>query len=188
MSIYVTSDLHFCHDRAFIYGARGFSSIGEMNLEIIKRYNSFVNKEDTVYILGDVLLGGDDSLEVGIELLSQLEGSKILIRGNHDSRKRVEAFKKAKIFEGIYDALAVRIHGYNFYLSHYPTITSNLEKENLRQCILNISGHTHAKKKFFYDLPYIYCACVDAHDCYPVDINQIIDDMKTQVRKCKEMI
>ena len=29
--IYITSDLHFCHDRGFIYGPRGFKSVHEMN-------------------------------------------------------------------------------------------------------------------------------------------------------------
>ena len=29
--IWFTSDLHFCHDRDFIYGPRGFKSVQEMN-------------------------------------------------------------------------------------------------------------------------------------------------------------
>ena len=38
--IYFSSDLHFLHDRAFIWGARGFESVDEMNEEIIKRFQT----------------------------------------------------------------------------------------------------------------------------------------------------
>ena len=48
--IYFTSDLHFNHRRAFIYGARGFSSIEEMNEALVQRWNSIVTEEDEVYL------------------------------------------------------------------------------------------------------------------------------------------
>lgn len=56
--IFLTSDLHFLHDREFIWKARGFNSVDEMNEETIRRFNEVVNPEDTVYILGDIALGG----------------------------------------------------------------------------------------------------------------------------------
>ena len=46
------------HDREFIWKARGFNSVDEMNEETIRRFNEVVNPEDTVYILGDIALGG----------------------------------------------------------------------------------------------------------------------------------
>ena len=58
---YFTSDLHIGHDRDFIWKARGFSSIEEHDTEILKRWNSIVQPEDTVYILGDLCLGRDES-------------------------------------------------------------------------------------------------------------------------------
>ena len=53
--IYFSSDLHFLHDRAFIWGARGFESVDEMNEEIIKRFNEVVQSDDTLYLLADGL-------------------------------------------------------------------------------------------------------------------------------------
>ena len=42
-----------------------------------------------------------------------------------------------------------KYNGYTFYLSHYPTITSNLEKsDNLKKHIINLYGHTHQKNNF----------------------------------------
>ena len=36
------------HDKEFIWGARGFNSVDEMNIEIVKRWNSVVAPEDIV--------------------------------------------------------------------------------------------------------------------------------------------
>ena len=62
--IWLTSDTHFCHDREFIFGPRGFSCVEEMNKAIVERWNSVVSDDDTVYHLGDTILNDIDS---GIE-------------------------------------------------------------------------------------------------------------------------
>ena len=41
----------------FVWKARGFESVEEMNKAQIERFNSKVQPEDTVYILGDSMLG-----------------------------------------------------------------------------------------------------------------------------------
>ena len=69
--IYLTSDLHLCHNKPFVYEARGFDSIEEMNEEYVKRWNDTVNEEDDVYVLGDLVLNDP---EVGIEYLKKLKG------------------------------------------------------------------------------------------------------------------
>ena len=56
-NIFLTSDLHFGHNKEFIYKVRGFNSIEEMNEAIIERWNSVVNNDDDVYVLGDLMLG-----------------------------------------------------------------------------------------------------------------------------------
>lgn len=53
--IFLTSDLHFNHDREFIYGPRGFKSVEEMNEALIKNWNGTVTNEDDVYVLGGFL-------------------------------------------------------------------------------------------------------------------------------------
>ena len=66
--IYVTSDLHFNHDRAFVYGPRGFDNIKEMNEVIL--YNLLQLKpDDDLYILGDVMLGDNQK---GLKYLLQI--------------------------------------------------------------------------------------------------------------------
>ena len=90
--IYLTSDLHFFHDRGFIYEPRGFKSVHEMNDAIIENYNKVVNPEDDVYILGDLLLGGPGSLDKGLKLIGELNGNLHLVRGNHDTDTRWFAY------------------------------------------------------------------------------------------------
>ena len=182
--IWLTSDLHFNHDKEFIWKARGFNSVQEMNSAILKRYSEVVKPEDTVFILGDLMLGQRE--DESLELIKALPGQKIVIRGNHDTNRRISLYQNIGI--NVYDAWRFNSHGYHFYLSHYPTLTGNLEKESLKQCELNLFGHTHQTENFFYDLPYMYHVGVDSHDCYPVSINRVIEDMECKVRECKESL
>lgn len=182
--IWLTSDLHFNHDKEFIWKARGFNSVQEMNSTILCRHNQVVKPEDTVYILGDLMLG--QNAEQALDLIKALNGQKIIIRGNHDTDRRVGMYKDCGW--AVYDALTFKHNGYHFYLSHYPTLTGNLEKESLKQCTLNLFGHTHQQENFFYDLPYMYHVGVDSHACYPVSIDKVIDDMRYKVQECKEAL
>lgn len=182
--IWFTSDLHFNHDKEFIWKVRGFDSVQTMNDTIVSKFNSLVKPEDTVYILGDLMLGPNP--EQGLELIKSLNGDKIIIAGNHDTVTR------RKMYEDcgwpVFDALTSKYNGYHFYLSHYPTLTGNLEKESLKRCTLNLFGHTHQKENFFYDMPFMYHVGVDSHDCYPISIDKIIEDMNHQVQECKKVL
>ena len=73
--IFVTSDTHFGHDRKFLYSPRGFKSIQEHDEAIIQNWNSVVEPDDTVYHLGDVMLGDN---EHGMECLKRLNGNIII--------------------------------------------------------------------------------------------------------------
>ena len=83
--IFVTSDLHFGHDREFVWKVRGFNSVMEMNEEYVKRWNRLVTNEDDVYVLGDLMLGNNN---VGIHYLNQLNGNIHVVLGNHDTPTR----------------------------------------------------------------------------------------------------
>ena len=181
--IWFSSDLHFNHDKAFIYEPRGCSSIEEMNTKIVDNFNSVIRESDTLYLLGDNMLGGSEKNEDGMRLLNSLHGNKILIAGNHDgpSRKRLYIENDYPI----YDALAVVYYKIHFYLSHYPTITTNLQEESIKQAVVNLHGHTHSKSRFYNDIPLMYNVGVDAHDLMPVSIDTVIEDIKNKIKECK---
>lgn len=183
--IWFTSDLHFNHDRAFVYKPRGFESVQEMNEVIVRNWNSVVGEEDDVYCLGDLMLG---DYEAGLKLIKQLNGAIHIVLGNHDTDNR------ERLYAGCYNvveiALAMRfkLAGYHFFLTHYPCITSNLEKEDLKKCTCNLYGHTHQKTNFYNDIPFMYHVGLDSHNCTPVSYTQVIADMNAKYKECIEVL
>lgn len=189
--IWLTSDWHFNHDREFIWKARGFSSVQEMNEAIIQRHNALVRPDDDVYVLGDSSLGGGDAqiLATNKALIERLNGRLHIIRGNHDTDRRVAMYESCKNVVGpVLYADMLHYKGYHFYLSHFPTLTSNLEKESLKQCTCNLFGHTHQTTNFHLDMPFIYHVGVDSHNCEPVLLDNIIEEMKMKVIECLKEI
>ena len=186
--IFVCSDLHLSHDRQFIWGPRGFNSIEEMNTAIIERFNATVSPEDDVYILGDLCLGGADAMGPNTKFIEQLNGRLHIILGNHDTPKRIEMYHYCKNIVEVVYATMIHYGGYHFYLSHFPTMTANLEKESLKQCTINLYGHTHQQNNFYNDIPFMYHVGVDSHNCYPVLLDDAIEEMKNKVKECKEQL
>lgn len=179
-NIFFTSDLHFCHDRDFVYQPRGFSSIYEMNEAIVKNWNEVVRYGDCVYILGDIMLNNN---EQGISLLNRLNGNKYIIIGNHDTDTRVRMYE-AVCYETILGYAHIeKIGGQRFYLSHYPTLTSNIREEKpLSKRMVNLCGHLHTQDRFCdIDKGLIYHCELDAHNNTPVSIEEIISDIRKVV-------
>ena len=180
--IYFTSDLHFGHDREFIWGPRGFKSSQEHDATIIKNWNKMITEDDDVYILGDLMLGDN---EAGRKKLAQLNGKLHIIWGNHDTVPRKEIYSKLHNVVEVCDyATMIKVNGYSLYLSHFPTITSNLEKESLKRATLGLFGHTHQQTNFYQDTPFIYHVGLDSHDNKPVSFETVIADMEKEVKKC----
>ena len=90
----------------------------------------------------------------------------------------------ANVVDEIRWADMLNYKGYHFYLSHFPTLTGNLEKESLKQCTCNLFGHTHQTTNFHLDMPFMYHVGVDSHNCYPVSLDDIIQEMKAKVIEC----
>ena len=87
--VWITSDFHLGHDKPFIWEARGFNSVQEMNQTIIKNLQETITKPtDELYICGDVTLG-----EINRELLWQIPGRVHIILGNHDTDARAQVYK-----------------------------------------------------------------------------------------------
>ena len=184
--ILFTSDTHFGHDRDFIYEPRGFKSWIENGEEIVRRWNEKVSDGDTVYHLGDVMLGKDNE-EQALEWISKLKGDIKLVIGNHDSDSRVKTFiERCKNVEVLGYAHMIKESGWTFYLSHYPTLTINGADSNSfkKTMVNNLFGHTHQSFKGFYDYGNqtnygnMMHVGVDSSNCYPVELSEVIDFLK----------
>lgn len=170
---YVTSDLHIGHDKDFIWGARGFSSIEEHDLAILKTWNHIVKPEDTVYILGDLCLGHDH--DEWDRVYKNLNGHIKFIRGNHDTDNKIARYISEYGMEYLGLAYYYRYSkNRNFLLSHYPTLVGNYDDTKF---LWNLSGHTHASGVFQNGTSCVYNVAWDAH-YRPISIEQIIKDIE----------
>lgn len=162
-----------------------------MNEAIVKRWNEVVSLEDDVYVLGDCGLGGggEGALAAIKYYMQQLKGKIHIIRGNHDTNSRVEMYETCyNVVDNVKYADMIQYKGYHFYLSHYPTMTGNLEKETLKQCTCNLYGHTHQQTNFYLDMPYMYHVGVDSHNCYPILLDDIIEEMYKKYKECIDIL
>lgn len=181
-NIWFSSDLHFNHDREFLYKPRGFESIAEMDNKIIENFNSVVKPEDTLYLLGDLSLGQDSNYS--IKCLNSLNGHKKIIRGNHDTERRITFYKEYVDCEYLGWAEMIKINKRNYYLSHFPTLCNNFNE----QAPYNLYGHTHQKNNFYQEMPMNYHVGVDSHNCFPVSIEEIETDIEKEIKKASGLI
>ena len=78
---FFTSDLHFGHNKDFLYKPRGFDNIEEHDDTVIENWNSVVSKDDTVYVYIKSKPSDNKSIVEIMELVdSILPNSKIYIK------------------------------------------------------------------------------------------------------------
>lgn len=178
--VFFTSDLHLGHQKNFLYEPRGFSSIEEHDDQIIKNWNSIVTPADDVYILGDMAMGTD--VAYYMDRLGRLNGNIHFIRGNHDTDTKVANYKLLG-WEELGYATMLKYHKYHFYLSHYPAIVSNYDIDKpLNQRVINLCGHCHTQDRFKdMDKGLIYHVELDAHNCTPVSVESVLEDIKNNI-------
>lgn len=126
MSVYFIGDPHINHRNISKY--RQFVSSTEDNTSLIQEdWNKRISKNDVVYVLGDAAF--DDE---GLNIIGNLKGRKILIKGNHDDI--TSAKNQLNIFEEIHGILKYK----NMWLTHCP-----IHPDEMRKCKLNVHGHVH---------------------------------------------
>lgn len=182
--IWITSDTHFGHNQDFLYNPRGFENISEHDQKIIDKWNEIIQPDDVVYHLGDVMLNDN---EYGMKCLEQLNGNIKIVPGNHDTSKRLVLYQTLSNVEVLNLAEIIKFEKYNFYLSHHPTITSNLDFDKpLKARLINICGHCHTKDKFLdMDKGVIYHVEMDAHNCQPIKLETILTEIKEYLKSMK---
>ena len=175
--VWITSDWHFMHGQPFIYEPRGFSSTIEMTKAIISRHNEVVQPEDDVYVLGDLMLNNNDA---GIRAIKRLKGQIHVIRGNHDTQARMNLYNQCYNIVEITEGQFFKYNNYHFYLSHYPCLTSNYDDDKpLKAKVINVCGHQHTQDPFVdWNKGIIFHAEVDSNNCYPWNIEDIIQKIK----------
>lgn len=177
MNIFFTSDTHFFHEQSFIYEPRGFTTATEMNEALVERWNEVVKEEDTVYHLGDMMMGYYD-----VNILKKLKGNIFLIAGNHDSLHKIsDIYETGKVTNTIHTSELLKFGKLNFFCCHYPVLTANFDDRHFSQHVISLHGHTHQTSNWLFpENPFIYHVGLDSHNCYPVNLDEIITDIRNR--------
>ncbi len=103
------------------------------------------------------------------ELISRLNGKKILIKGNHDKKDDLNCLRKYVISK------TVSLNGLYFALMYYPMLS--WRKKNSGS--IQLHGHIHAHEEYNLqnkaDGIRRYDVGVDANNYYPCIVKQIIE-------------
>ncbi|MGN0509536.1 MAG: metallophosphoesterase [Ruminococcus sp.] len=149
MKTFFTSDLHFGHESVLVFDERPFKSVEEMNAELISRWNNKVGKGDIVYVLGDFIW--KTATNEAVEIIKQLNGQIILIKGNHDRFLKNATAKKALAGVKDYDDICVVLEDgttRRCVLSHYfiPFYSGH------RRNAIHLHGHSHNTEEHYMEL------------------------------------
>lgn len=139
MKTWITSDLHFGHTNIMkfcpVTRAKYNNDVNYMNELMVAEWNSLVQPDDLVYILGDVAFL--PALQA-TEYMRRCNGRKILVKGNHD-KKLVNDKKFCSCFESIHDYLEINYDNAFIVLFHYPIFDHN----GAGRGSIMLHGHKH---------------------------------------------
>ena len=172
MSAFVIGDTHFGHTKSLSFvqpdgsPLRPFSSVEEMDETMVERWNAAVNKHDTVYHLGDVVIP-----RASLKILERLNGRKILIRGNHDQGALKDYSKHFEDVRGAFFHPGDSTMRGGLIFTHIPVHPSCLSGHYLG----NVHGHLHCHQVTLdgqVDRRY-FNACVERNNFTPVPFDDV---------------
>ena len=164
------SDLHFGHKNVIRTCNRPFVTVSEMNDEIIHRWNKKVTDADRVFVLGDVFLCKPEEAK---QYITQLNGHKIIIKGNHDFNEKKMLWMGFDEFYKSYDYTMP--DGRIALLRHYPYPECLIDDKY----DLMMHGHIHISDRVIGRKINVSC---DIWDYSPVSID-IINNLRLKELK-----
>lgn len=161
--IYFIADTHMGHYNIIKYENRPFISVQEMNQYMINTWNKIIKPNDMIYHIGDFGLGKSQEL---INLGQQLNGKKILIKGNHDKRN-TNTFWRRCGFEKVYNKLMIKENNQKFILTHVPLL-------KIPKNYINLYGHVHTINDRCSNS---YCVSVENIDYKPISLEEVLNEL-----------
>ena len=175
------SDHHFGHGNILTFKdyngcpTREFKDLEDMHEALITFHNEVVGPNDKVYFLGDVAIN-----RKSIELVSKMNGRKVLVKGNHD------IFKPQDYLNVFEDLRAFKVFPeQGIICSHIPLHPSGFEKGS--RWVGNVHGHLHTNlvrlpsenKDSRYDHtnppdPRYLNVSVEQINYTPIDFNEVV--------------
>jgi calcineurin-like phosphoesterase family protein len=122
--VYFGSDFHIGHAKITTFRPQ-FADAAAHNDRIASDWLNTIKKRDIVYCLGDMCFN-----EESIEFFEKLPGTKILVRGNHDTCK-------ASLYLRAFNDVMGIVKYKKMWLSHAPVHPDELRDRP------NLHGHVH---------------------------------------------
>jgi calcineurin-like phosphoesterase family protein len=173
MNLYI-SDLHFGHSNVINFDHRPFADVNEMDYALIELWNSRVQKDDDVYIVGDFCFRSEKTPDW---YLKKLSGHKHLVIGNHDG-KMLEDSKAMSYFESVDKMMHVSDGDKQICLCHFPLAEWNRASHGS----WHIYGHIHNRKEDTYQFMKTKERALNAAACInnytPASMNELIRNNK----------
>lgn len=138
---FFTSDWHLGHANAINFDERPFRDTDHMREVLVSNYNKTVPENGICYFLGD--MGFGDKKEI-TETLKRLNGTKVLIIGNHDP-KRLACFMLG--WDLVLHNITLYIHGQKVTASHCPMMNTFREDTSSFKKHSGEPWHGHSKNK-----------------------------------------
>ena len=160
MTVLFTSDLHLGHRT--VSEIRGFDSIEEHDRVVLGNISKVVRPGDTLWILGDVAMGGwKETIVPLMELVSTNRVNTHVVLGNHDrpapnnsnGHAYVTEFATRGGFASVSTVAKISVEGRSLLMSHYPYDGDHTEEERYDQFRLRdlgttlLHGHTHSDQR-----------------------------------------
>lgn len=160
--VYFISDLHLGHKQILEFSpSREGDTVLEHDHAIVVKWNSIVKKRDTVWVLGDVAWEVDS-----LKVLNEMNGTKILVMGNHDT---FDLPVYLKYFKTVYGFKTYK----GYWISHAPIHPVELRGRK------NIHGHVHMNRvvnQYTGDPDENYIpVCVEYNNGYPILFEDIVN-------------
>lgn len=170
--IYYISDLHFNHEGIIRLCHRPYSSIKEMNEDLINKWNNKVKAEDTVYFLGDFSFKcpSQDS----ISFLARLNGKKYFIKGNHDKKSLLDTFKHMGLIEDYYIYTEIVDNNRRVVLFHYPIEDWNGQYRGS----YHLYGHVHNCVNGYRNITNRFNVSAEVIGYEPVTLDELIQNQE----------
>ena len=166
MSQFFTADLHFGHNNVVNFKntdgtkARDFATVQDMEDAMVQMHNEIVKPTDKVYMLGDIAFN-----QRGLDKVKQMNGIKILVKGNHDQlklNKYVDVFKDVRgchVMNGL-------------VFTHIP-----IHIDQLGRFGCNVHGHLHMNRVMQGDKidPRFLCVSVEHTALKPIEFEDMVE-------------
>jgi calcineurin-like phosphoesterase family protein len=163
MAEFVISDTHWGDERVIGFTDRPFSDVDHETMVMIELWNSVVSPGDTVFHLGDVVARVEDPVSYAHDILSQLNGYKILTPGNYE-----ENLSDSEMIEAGFDEVHFYLEYRGFFLIHKPRDGVELNTNGLPM----LHGHKHIETPIYTDYWGLNMSC-EYWDYRPVSFEEI---------------